>query len=308
MKIEQLQYVLETAKHSSINKAAQNLYIAQSTLSSSIRSLEQELGSKIFNRTSKGVYLTDFGKEFYNHAKSVYSEIEFMQSLSLKISNSTVSLSVSNMFNPIANEAFIEIYNKYNDCDARLSIDEAFTMEIISNVEAGISDIGVIMILSNAHHTYMKLIESHGLEYHKFTDKDLYIVIGPKNPYYDSDKESITFKELSNFSYCTYFDAKSDSAWRNLSISNCKKRPDIRVGSSECLINFLAKTDAFTLEVFNSKDHSSDKFYNDLKFIKLDHDGLNCEIGWVAKSDKPLSPIAKEYLKILQDKIDENNR
>lgn len=307
MKIEQLQYVLEIAKYSSINKAAQNLYIAQSTLSSSIRSLEQELGGKIFNRTSKGVYLTDFGAEIYNHAKSICGEIEFMQSLTSKLSKLNGSLSVSNMFNPIANEAFIEIYNKYNDDNTKFSIDEAFTMEIISNIEAGISDIGIVMILSNAYHMYMKLIETHGLEYHKFTDKDLYVVIGPKNPYYDSNKESITFDELSNFSYCTYFDSKADTAWSNLSISNCKKKPDIRVGSSECLINFLAKTDAFSLEVFNSKDHSSDKFYNDLKFIKLDHHGLKCESGWVSKADKPLSPLAKEYLKILQDKIDKNN-
>ena len=308
MKIEQLQYVLEIAKHSSINKAAQNLYIAQSTLSSSIRSLEQELGSKIFNRTSKGVYLTDFGTEFYNHAKSVCSEIEFMQSLSLKLSKSTGSLSVSNMFNPVANEAFIEIYNKYNDDNIKFSIDEAFTLEIISNVEAGISDIGIIMILSDAYHMYMKLMESHGLEYHKFTDKDLYIVIGPQNPYYNSDKKSITFAELNNFSYCTYFDAKTDPAWNNLSISNCNKKPDVRVGSSECLINLLAKTDGFAIEVFNSKDHSSDAFYNDLKFIKLDHHDLNCEIGWISRADKPLTPIAEEYLEILKDKIERNNQ
>ena len=53
MTIAQLKYILEIAKTSSINKAAQNLFIPHSALSNAIQNLERELGNEIFIRTPK---------------------------------------------------------------------------------------------------------------------------------------------------------------------------------------------------------------------------------------------------------------
>ena len=55
MKIEQIQQIIEVAQVGSINRASQNLYIAQSTLSSSIKCVETELRQKLFIRTQKGI-------------------------------------------------------------------------------------------------------------------------------------------------------------------------------------------------------------------------------------------------------------
>ena len=64
MKIEQIQQIIEVAQVGSINRASQNLYIAQSTLSSSIKCVETELRQKLFIRTQKGIEQTEFGKIF----------------------------------------------------------------------------------------------------------------------------------------------------------------------------------------------------------------------------------------------------
>ena len=64
MTIQQCKYVLEIARTGSFSEAANNLFTAQSSLSVSIKSLEQELNIKIFERGSNGVYLTDEGAEF----------------------------------------------------------------------------------------------------------------------------------------------------------------------------------------------------------------------------------------------------
>lgn len=71
MKIEQIQQIIEVAQVGSINRASQNLYIAQSTLSSSIKCVETELRQKLFIRTQKESnkqssekYLLNMGKLF----------------------------------------------------------------------------------------------------------------------------------------------------------------------------------------------------------------------------------------------------
>lgn len=62
MQIQQLTYFVAIAEQGSINKAAEKLFVTQPNLSKAISNLENELKVRIFNRTNKGVALTDEGK------------------------------------------------------------------------------------------------------------------------------------------------------------------------------------------------------------------------------------------------------
>ena len=71
MRTEQLHYFIEVAKAKSINLASERLYISQQTLSSSIKSLEKELGVALLQRTHTGVSLTEAGRAFLDTALGV---------------------------------------------------------------------------------------------------------------------------------------------------------------------------------------------------------------------------------------------
>ena len=64
MTILQLKYVIAIANSGSFREAASKLYVSQPALSSTIRELEEELDTQIFERTNKGVRLTESGIEF----------------------------------------------------------------------------------------------------------------------------------------------------------------------------------------------------------------------------------------------------
>ena len=53
MTLQQIRYVAEIARHGTISKAAQELYITQPHLSSVLKELENELGITIFSRARK---------------------------------------------------------------------------------------------------------------------------------------------------------------------------------------------------------------------------------------------------------------
>ena len=55
MNIVYLRYAVAVAKAGSLNKAAEELFIAQPNLSRAIKELEKELGIVIFDRNSKGI-------------------------------------------------------------------------------------------------------------------------------------------------------------------------------------------------------------------------------------------------------------
>lgn len=65
MNLQQLKYVLAIYKEGSITKASHALFCAQPNLSSALKSLENELHIKIFERTPGGVELTPRGRGVY---------------------------------------------------------------------------------------------------------------------------------------------------------------------------------------------------------------------------------------------------
>ena len=54
MNTKQIDYILELAQTQNFNRAAENLYISQSTLTYQIKEVEKELNFLLFERSGKG--------------------------------------------------------------------------------------------------------------------------------------------------------------------------------------------------------------------------------------------------------------
>jgi LysR family nitrogen assimilation transcriptional regulator len=76
MEIKQLKYFLTVVEFGNITRAAESLHIAQPALSYHILNLEQELKTKLLNRSVHGVTPTSTGEVLYRHAKGVLRHIE----------------------------------------------------------------------------------------------------------------------------------------------------------------------------------------------------------------------------------------
>lgn len=79
MELSQLRYVLQLAQTSNFSKAAEQLYITQPALSQQISLLEEELGLKLFERTTRKVVLTAAGEEFVHGAQKVLEQVAELQ-------------------------------------------------------------------------------------------------------------------------------------------------------------------------------------------------------------------------------------
>ena len=78
MEISQLRAVLTIAKTHSFSRAAQELYLSQSTLSLQVAKLEKELGVTLFYRTTRTVHLTEAGEEFVKSAGDILRNIRLL--------------------------------------------------------------------------------------------------------------------------------------------------------------------------------------------------------------------------------------
>lgn len=71
MNTKHLQYFLEIARQKNMNKAAESLYVSQSSLSQYLSRLERELGVLLFYRQKGNLTLTPAGSIYYDYARQV---------------------------------------------------------------------------------------------------------------------------------------------------------------------------------------------------------------------------------------------
>ena len=85
MELRQLEYFREIADTGSINEAARRLNMSQPPLSYQIMQLESELNVSLFERSSRGVTLTEAGKLLYDRSGELLS---YAESTKLEVSKS----------------------------------------------------------------------------------------------------------------------------------------------------------------------------------------------------------------------------
>jgi len=79
MKLDQLTYFLETAKHEHLGRAAKTLSLSRSAVSHAISQLEEELGHDLFVKRGKYIALTNHGKLLKERATRLLREVEFLR-------------------------------------------------------------------------------------------------------------------------------------------------------------------------------------------------------------------------------------
>jgi LysR family hydrogen peroxide-inducible transcriptional activator len=76
MEFHQLRYVCAIADTGSFSRAAERCHVAQPSLSQQVLKLEEDLGTKLFDRLGRSVRLSEAGRAFLPHARSILSEME----------------------------------------------------------------------------------------------------------------------------------------------------------------------------------------------------------------------------------------
>ena len=76
MNTKQIDYVLEIAQTKNFNRAAENLFISQPSLTYQIKLIEEEIGFSLFERSVRGAILTPAGEQFCTTLRNIRTELK----------------------------------------------------------------------------------------------------------------------------------------------------------------------------------------------------------------------------------------
>ncbi|MBR6426821.1 MAG: LysR family transcriptional regulator [Clostridia bacterium] len=207
MNITQLKYVIVVAGSSSMREASSKLYVTQPALSASIRELEDELGIIIFERTNKGVSITDDGHEFLTYAKKAVGQYEILEDRYLSRESDREIFSVSTQHYNFAIKAFAELIRKVNPTRYLFSIHETKTKEVLDDVGRMKSEVGVISFSGSNETLLKKMFREYRLDFTPLMIKDTFVYVWKDNIF--AGRESISLEEMRDCP-CISFDQSND--------------------------------------------------------------------------------------------------
>jgi LysR family transcriptional regulator, hydrogen peroxide-inducible genes activator len=161
MNIQQFEYVLALAESRHFETAADRCHITQSTLSTMILKLEEELGILIFDRKKKPLEITPEGSQLIAQLQIITKEINNLTEIVKEIKGEIkgeISISVIPTIAPYLIPQFITHFaQKFPQL--KIQVKEEQTAEIIKNLKQRTLDIGIVSIPINdkeliEHHLY----------------------------------------------------------------------------------------------------------------------------------------------------------
>lgn len=208
MNIQQIKYILEVANASSIREASTRLYISQPALSASIKELEDELGILIFERTNKGITLTDEGREFVSYAKKAASQYEILEDRYLSKDSDKEHFSVSTQHYNFAIKAFTDVIKKNYPEKFIFSIHETKTKDVLDDVRTLKSEVGIISFSGASESLIRKLFKEYQLEFTPLMKREAYVYVWENHEF--ADRKEISLDELKDYP-CVTFDQSDES-------------------------------------------------------------------------------------------------
>ena len=201
MTIQQVQYILEVSQTGSISRAASNLFLAQSNLSSAIRSLEQELGFPIFTSSNRGIQPTEQGLLVLEQAGYMWECYQKMRQASAIQTTAHIRIGGA-PYTPVC-EAYNRLCEAYQDYER---LDFSYVIlpieEMIEKLYLSLLDLGLFMVSPDAREAFQKRIASKNLVVHPIAKVPIVLRIGPKHPLYH--KAEIKLSDFANYTFVDY--------------------------------------------------------------------------------------------------------
>lgn len=289
-KLDYYRIFYETARYSSFSTAASHLYISQSAISQCIQQLEKDLKTKLFNRTRKGVSLTQEGRLLFQKVESAISSIEQGETILERISHLESGTLTIAAGDTIVSKYLLPYLEKFHKIHPEISIELAnsYSSEMLKMVKEGKADLAFVnMPAYDDELCIFPCMEIH----------DVFIAGADF-----SKKDKYSFKEIAELPLILL---EKNSSSRNY-IDNCfmKKnielKPQIEIAAHHLLIQFASIHLGISCVI---KEFSKEEIESgSVKELSLNPPLPPRNIGYAYMKNGYLSIAAKEFLKLIDNK------
>src|ERR1700689_833696 len=210
MEVNQLRYVCAIADTGNFSRAAERCKIAQPSLSQQVLKLEEELGTKLFDRLGRSIRLTEAGRAFIPRARAILEQLDAARSSAADKNadlRGNVTVGVIPTVAPYLMPAYTASFAKKFP-DAKLRIIEETTSVLVEGLRNLSIDIAILALP----------LRHKDLELFPIRTEPLFAVMRRDHP--RASAKSLALKDLRGESFVMLRDGH---CFRDLSIATCTR-------------------------------------------------------------------------------------
>lgn len=295
MTIQQCIYTLEIHRTGSFSKAAAKLFVAQPSLSNSIKSLEDELGIRIFDRSKSGAVLTVDGAEFIRYAAEIVSKNDFVMER-YKAQKAGARLFVSTQHYDFIADAFCRLVTENRDDEYSLSLQEKETYDVIRDVEIAYSDIGILAIEDESFDIMTRYLQNKEISFTPILRVSPHVFLRSAHPL--AERESLPLEALSSYPYLSYDQGTHKDTWfMEEMLSGDFAAKQIVISDRATLMNVLLKTDAYTVGTGIMPSALNE---GKIKSIPLESKA-RYNVGYITRNDRRASRLTEDFIAAIRE-------
>lgn len=300
MRIEHLKYIITIANLGSINKASKALYINQQQLSKIVRSIEEELGVKIFNRYSNGVELTAEGRAVYEAASTVVRTIDDLNMRLHSQVNLKGDLNIKAALSYWDQNIVYQAYDKFTILypNVNISINELSSGKILNLCGKNEDIIGFVSLADSPLVTEKVEIPENCI-FIQLCDYSLGILVSKDNNFAKANKV-VSLDSLKDEDFVVYAIDGESSFDYYLSKAGNKK---YSVSKISRFYEIIRKNKAIALGI-----NRGEKFFKemDIKFVPL-KENIVATSGLVVSKKYQQKPLIKTFVDLCKKQQEEMN-
>ncbi|MDD3570154.1 MAG: LysR family transcriptional regulator [Lachnospiraceae bacterium] len=300
MTLQQLKYVVTVADKGTISEAAKELFISQPSLTNAIKELENEMQITIFNRTNKGIIVSNAGDEFLAYARQVLEQASLLEEKFLNVKKQSPRFSVSTQHYSFAVNAFVDVIREFGGLQYDFTLRETQTYEIIEDVSRLKSEIGILYTSSKNEEVIFKLIKQNGLEFEDLFIAKPHVFISSKHPL--AGKNEVVMEELEEYPYLSFEQGDYNSFYFSEEIlSTLDRNKNIKVRDRATLFNLVIGLNGYTVSTgIISKELNGENII--AKPLRVEE---YMRVGTIKQKNMTLSRYGKAYMESLKIHISE---
>jgi DNA-binding transcriptional LysR family regulator len=294
MTLQQLKYIVAVAEKGTISEAAKELFISQPSLTNAIKDLEQEMQITIFNRTNKGIIVSNEGNEFLGYARQVLEQANLLEEKFLNKKEQSPRFSVSCQHYSFAVNAFVDVIRQFDGNKYDFILRETQTYEIIEDVKRLKSEIGILYTSSKNEEVLIKLMKKNELKFEDLFIAKPHVFISSRHPL--AEKQSLTIEELEDYPYLSFEQGEYNSFYFSEEIlSTLDRGKNIKVRDRATLFNLAIGLNGYTVSsgIISKELNGEDIIARPLLVDEY------MRIGVITRKNMVLSRYGKAYMEAL---------
>ena len=300
MNIRQMRQIIEINNCQSINKAAQKLYISQSSLTTSVNAAEEELGMKILKRSHSGIELTDFGKDFIEAAQKI---LDIYDELIAGATSEENHLRISCQYLRFVGTVFASM------CDGSTNANFRYTENtrdaVIQDVIDNRSDIGIIVTPTLFRSRVLSLLDDNRLTHTILQRQQCVCLVGPHNPLFDKEEHKVCLSELQEYPMLQY-EHNSLKLTSDITANEATVFPhkgSLTISDRGSFHSMLLNTNSFFIGVYNEAAYKNSSFYADVQILEFEDLDYSFDTILFRRKDKKPSSIAHRFIERLYNTL-----